>query len=144
MADKNQLNNALIVSTNQKPAAMNEIKGLEGITSIQLAAIANLLSNKTDKTGKGGDRRALTCEHCKKKGHDKESCWQLHPERIPDWVKEKEAARKNNKFTKSFSVAEATELLAKAKEAEKKSNEKTSDKGVLVQLSRLFRQTRKR
>ena len=67
------------------------------------------------------DRKSLTCAHCNKKGHDKESCWKLHPDRMPDWVKEKEAQAKQDSKTKSnkcLSVAEATELLAKAKRME--------------------------
>ena len=127
------LNNALIASTNES-LQISGIKELEGLTQIQLAAVANFLSTKTNKPGGNSDRKALTCAHCNKKGHDKESCWKLYPDRKPDWIKEKEAQAKQDSRAKSdkcLSVAEATELLAKARKQES-DNQKTSISGVVT------------
>ena len=34
-------------------------------------------------------RDRARCEHCDKPGHTKEGCWNLHPEQVPKWAKEK-------------------------------------------------------
>jgi hypothetical protein len=34
-----------------------------------------------------------SCKHCKKEGHDEDRCWQLHPEKRPNWL-EKNKGRK--------------------------------------------------
>ena len=127
IGDKHQINNALTVSTNQNQQNIKEIKGLEGLTSIQLAAIANLISGRDNKSGKkartGNPSLAGTA-----RGGDmtRRAAGQLHPDRIPDWVKEKEALAKQEKnSSKCLSVAEATDLLAKAKEAERKNQQKS-------------------
>jgi hypothetical protein len=39
----------------------------------------NLVARKEEK---------LSCNHCKKEGHD-DHCWQLHPEKRPKWFKER-------------------------------------------------------
>jgi hypothetical protein len=31
----------------------------------------------------------LSCKHCKKEGHDDDHCWKLHPEKRPQWFKER-------------------------------------------------------
>jgi hypothetical protein len=31
----------------------------------------------------------LSCKNCKKEGHDEDRCWYLHPEKRPNWFKEK-------------------------------------------------------
>eukprot|EP00662_Eupelagonemidae_sp_cell21_P054925 gene54925-20179_t len=37
--------------------------------------------------GRGGSRSSgsVTCAHCKKSGHTDADCWDLHPERTPEW-----------------------------------------------------------
>jgi hypothetical protein len=54
-------------------------------------------SRKEDKRKwHGNNSNAVTrkegkpsCKHCKKEGHDEDRCWQLHPEKRPNWFKEK-------------------------------------------------------
>ena len=62
----------------------------------QLTAVAQLLAANTNtnttNNNKNKDRSKLHCSNCNKKGHDKESCWKLHPERKPNWVKTREAS----------------------------------------------------
>ena len=36
-----------------------------------------------------GERNAKQCTHCGKKGHDKDSCWKLNPDKAPQWLKDK-------------------------------------------------------
>ena len=36
------------------------------------------------------DRYKPTCSHWKKKGHEEETCWKLHPELLPKKIKDKE------------------------------------------------------
>jgi hypothetical protein len=54
-------------------------------------------SRKEDKK-KGNGKKAnsvtrkeekLFCKHCKKEGHDDDHCWQLHPEKRPECIKER-------------------------------------------------------
>lgn len=47
-----------------------------------------------DKRKKSVDKRNLVCEHCKKRGHIKDSCFKLHG--IPNWFKELEEKRNGN------------------------------------------------
>ena len=37
------------------------------------------------------------CEHCGKKGHTKDNCWKLHPNKRPNWVGKKKKAFKSSK-----------------------------------------------
>ena len=37
------------------------------------------------------------CEHCNKVGHNKDSCWQLHPGQVPDRLKGKKKGAKDEK-----------------------------------------------
>jgi hypothetical protein len=46
------------------------------------------LQKKANK-GSGGRGNGKTCSHCDKKGHNKDSCWKLHPEKVPQWIKDK-------------------------------------------------------
>jgi hypothetical protein len=34
-----------------------------------------------------------SCKHCKKKGHDEDHCWKLHPEKRPKWFKERKGRK---------------------------------------------------
>jgi hypothetical protein len=45
---------------------------------------ANTVSKKEEK---------LSCKHCKKKGHDEDKCWQLHPDKRPKWFKGKKGTQ---------------------------------------------------
>jgi hypothetical protein len=45
-----------------------------------------------------------TCNHCKKKGHVEASCWEMHPDKIPEKVK---ASRNKEKACKSSAAAVA-------------------------------------
>ena len=47
--------------------------------------------------GSGGGGNDKTCSHCNKKGHESKDCWKLHPEKIPQWIKDK----MNNKSTEA-------------------------------------------
>ena len=40
---------------------------------------------KTHKTRNTG----IQCSHCEKMGHSQDDCWTKHPEKLPDWVKNK-------------------------------------------------------
>jgi hypothetical protein len=33
--------------------------------------------------------KKLSCQHCKKEGHDDDHCWKLHPEKRSKWFKER-------------------------------------------------------
>ena len=52
---------------------------------------------KQGNGGSGGGGNNKTCLHCNKKGHEKQDCWKLHPEKMPQWIKDK----MNNKSTKA-------------------------------------------
>ena len=39
--------------------------------------------------GTGGGGNGKTCGHCNGKGHDKNSCWKLHPDKASQWYKDK-------------------------------------------------------
>jgi hypothetical protein len=39
-----------------------------------------------EKQSKEKEEEKPTCSHCKKKGHEEEMCWNLHPERLPKEV----------------------------------------------------------
>jgi hypothetical protein len=69
----------------------------------------------TEKKGeiKGGEKKMYQnpnkykiCNHCKKKGHVEASCWEKHPDKIPEKVK---AARNKAKACKSSAAAVAIE-----------------------------------
>ena len=45
----------------------------------------------------GGGGNDKTCSHCNKKGHESKDCWKLHPEKMPQWIKDK----MNNKSTEA-------------------------------------------
>jgi hypothetical protein len=34
----------------------------------------------------------LICSYCKKEGHDVKFCWKLHPEQIPQWVRDRQTS----------------------------------------------------
>ncbi len=53
--------------------------------------------------GSGGGGNGKYCDHWKTKGHDKPTCWKLHPELAPQWYKDlraksDEAARSSVKM----------------------------------------------
>ena len=44
------------------------------------------------------------CQHCEKDGHQKKACWKLHPELIPDWVKEKREEERSSFPTEGIQI----------------------------------------
>ena len=42
-------------------------------------------------SGSGGGGNGKYCDHCKTKGHDKDGCWKLHPDKAPQWYKDLKA-----------------------------------------------------
>ena len=91
------------------------IEGVE-FTSAQLAVVSQLLAPKKPQKS-SSDRSDLLCTHCKRKGHDAGSCWKLHPERKPDWLKkldEKKKEKEKQASVPALSVAEAREALSRA------------------------------
>ncbi len=43
----------------------------------------------------------VTCNHCHKKGHVEADCWKKHPEKIPQWMRDKQAKRAEKKKSAS-------------------------------------------
>ena len=39
--------------------------------------------------GSGGGGNVKQCSQCGGKGHNKDSCWKLHPDKVPQWIKDK-------------------------------------------------------
>ena len=48
-----------------------------------------LLKKANGGSGGGGGGNGKVCSHCGGKGHDKDSCWKLHPDKAPQWIKDK-------------------------------------------------------
>ena len=47
---------------------------------------------KSGRAGRGGGSRKSAfgkCSHCDKPGHQEADCWKKHPEKTPDWIKQK-------------------------------------------------------
>ena len=36
---------------------------------------------------KKGDKRGKKCSHCNKPGHEEANCWKKHPDKAPEWFK---------------------------------------------------------
>ena len=47
----------------------------------------------TETAGKKKSGKNVICNHCHKKGHVEDDCWKKHPEKIPQWVRDKQAKR---------------------------------------------------
>ena len=48
---------------------------------------------ETETAEKKKSGKNVTCNHCHKKGHVEANCWKKHPEKIPQWVRDKQAKR---------------------------------------------------
>ncbi len=56
-------------------------------------------ANKGEKKSNGREKKEnpskdKTCNHCKKKGHIKNSCWEKFPDKRPKSFKSREASKK--------------------------------------------------
>ena len=133
----NKFDNALVnVSSPTQSTPPIQPSPLSALASLslspdQLTAVAQLLAanttTSTTSNNKNKDRSRLQCSNCNKKGHDKESCWKLYPERKPDWVKTRDASRSDkNTNGSTFSVSQAKEILAAAERAEALSKSNSS------------------
>ena len=85
-----------------KAGAANDFQGLcNDISTVQrLVGVSNsngkkknskkeiaVMGAETAETKKAG--KNVTCNHCHKKGHVEADCWKKHPEKIPQWVRDK-------------------------------------------------------
>ena len=50
-----------------------------------------VVGTETEDKKKSG--KNVICNHCHKKGHVEADCWKKHPEKIPQWVRDKQAKR---------------------------------------------------
>ena len=46
-------------------------------------------ARKPQFKGKGKEKSSEKCSHCSKTGYSPDSCWVMHPEKAPSWIKEK-------------------------------------------------------
>jgi len=59
-----------------------------GVSSKSTARMESKGKGKVKKVNFGKKEvENLSCKNCKKEGHDKDHCWQLHPEMKPKWIK---------------------------------------------------------
>ncbi len=50
---------------------------------------SNAAKKQLNRSSNKPNNSNLVCPHCGKKGHDKNKCWKLHPELVPDHLKER-------------------------------------------------------
>lgn len=87
----------------------NEAARQKGDEQLEKQRTVALMASNHNRKRKGdsnidesneNQKRSKKCDHCKKKGHDKDSCWKKHPELIP-----KKFKKTNKKQEKKLSDA---------------------------------------
>ena len=78
----------------------------------------------TQSSSRFGERRddRPSCSHCGKRGHRKEQCWVLHPDMLPDYIKQRE--RHSSRTSRR-----------EAKKATKKGSRKEGERAARAQRS---------
>ena len=75
------------ISTVQRLVGVSNSNGKKKNSEKEIAVVGAKTAEKK-KAGKN-----VTCNHCHKKGHVEADCWKKHPEKIPQWVRDKQAKR---------------------------------------------------
>ena len=57
--------------------------------------LLKLAENEQNMTLLTTTSKTETCEHCKKKGHGSSNCWKLHPEKKPEWAKNRKKSNES-------------------------------------------------
>ena len=74
------------ISTVQRLVGVSNSNGKKNNAEKEIAVVGQETTAK--KAGKN-----VTCNHCHKKGHVEADCWKKHPDKIPQWVRDKQAKR---------------------------------------------------
>ena len=75
------------ISTVQRLVGVSNSNGKKKNSEKEIAVVGTETADKK-KSGKN-----VICNHCHKKGHVEADCWKKHPEKILQWVRDKQAKR---------------------------------------------------
>lgn len=91
-------------SQRENAAKENTTKAIVGRTNRQKPGPDKLQSQRPNATlnairsNKPSNATKAKCSHCNKAGHNAEQCWKNHPEKLPDWLKERTAKKRKLQF----------------------------------------------